>query len=93
MRTKLGDLMNNFLFKALASINAILAVIILAGSTISAGAAAAAQGGPGMFVIGALFGAIGGIIAASLVCGTIAFLTLVERHLSVLAAAAKSGNA
>jgi len=82
--------MNNFLAKTLASINAIIAVIILAFSTFSAGAAASAQGGSGMFLVGALFGAIGGIVLASLICGTIAFLTLIERHLSVLAAAAKS---
>ena len=87
------SLMNNFLAKTLASINALIAIIILAVSTLSTGAAASAQGGSGMFVVGAMIGAIGGIVLASLICGTIAFLPLIERHLSVLAAATKSRTA
>jgi hypothetical protein len=77
--------MNNFLAKTLASINALIAVVILAFCTLSGATAASAQGGSGMFVIGAIVG----IAVAALVCGTIAFLTLIERHLSVIAAATR----
>ena len=52
------SLMNNFLAKTLASINALIAIIILAVSTLSTGAAASAQGGSGMFVVGAVIGAM-----------------------------------
>ncbi|TCU10490.1 hypothetical protein [Rhizobium sullae] len=81
--------MNNFLAKTLASINALIAVVILAFCTLSGATTASAQGGSGMLVIGAIVGAIAGIAVAALVCGTIAFLTLIERHLSVIAAATR----
>jgi hypothetical protein len=81
--------MNNFLAKTLSSINALIAVAIVAVSTLSGGTAAVAQGGSANFVVGAIFGAIAGVVVASLICGTIAFLTLIERHLSVIAAATK----
>ncbi|OWK23725.1 hypothetical protein AJ87_29200 [Rhizobium yanglingense] len=84
--------MNNFLAKTLASINALIAIVILAFITLSGATAASAQGESGMFVIGAIFGAIAGIVVAALVCGTIAFLTLIERHLSVIAAAARQSE-
>jgi membrane associated rhomboid family serine protease len=84
----MGAGMNNFLAKTLSSINALIAIVILAFSTLS-GATAAAQGGSGMFIVGAILGAIGGIVVAALICGTIAFLALIERHLSEIAAATR----
>lgn len=81
--------MNNFLAKTLSSINALIAIAIVAASTLSGGTAAVTQGGSGNFLLGAIIGGIIGIVVASLICGTIAFLTLIERHLSVIAAATK----
>jgi hypothetical protein len=83
---------NNFLAKTLSSINALIAIAIVAVSTLSGGTAAATQGGSGSFVVGAILGAVAGIVVASLICGTIAFLTLIERHLSVIAAAPRQSQ-
>lgn len=85
----MGAGMNNFLAKTLSSINALIAIVILAFSTLSGATAAAAQGGSGMFIVGAILGVIGGIVVAALICGTIAFLALIERHLSEIAAATR----
>lgn len=81
--------MNNFLAKTLSSINALVAIVILVVATLSGATAASAQGGSGMFVIGAVFGAVAGLIFAALICGTIALLVMIERHLSIIAAATK----
>jgi tetrahydromethanopterin S-methyltransferase subunit C len=75
--------MNNFLAKTLTSINALIAVVIFAYFTLL---------GPiltGMPIIGLVLGAIVGVIVAALVCGTIAFLALIERHLAEIAAATR----
>jgi hypothetical protein len=80
--------MNNFLAKTLSSINALIAIVILA-FTLSGATAASALGGSSMFLVGAIFGGIAGIVVAALVCGTIAFLALIERHLSEIAAATR----
>jgi tetrahydromethanopterin S-methyltransferase subunit C len=42
-----------------------------------------------MPVIGLILGAIVGVVAAALICGTIAFLALIERHLAEIAAATR----
>ncbi|MEN3149344.1 hypothetical protein ABCW43_18755 [Neorhizobium sp. IRAMC:178] len=81
--------MNNFLAKTLSSINALVAIVILVVATLSGATAASAQGGSGMFVIGAVFGAVAGLIFAALICGTIALLVMIERHLSIIAEATK----
>ena len=81
--------MNNFLAKTLSSINALIAIVILAFFTLSGATGASVQGGSGMFAIGAILGAIAGIVVAALICGTIAFLTLIERHLAEIAAATR----
>ncbi|MBB3655433.1 ABC-type multidrug transport system permease subunit [Rhizobium sp. BK650] len=73
--------MNNFLAKTLSSINALIAIVILAYFTLA--------GAMYMHLIGAILGAIVGIVVAALVCGTIAFLTLIERHLAEIAAATR----
>lgn len=81
--------MNNFLAKTLSSINALVAIIILVVTTLTGATAASAQGGSGLFVIGAIFGAVAGLVIAALVCGTIALLVMIERHLSVIADATR----
>lgn len=81
--------MNNFLARALSSINALVAIFIIAASCLGGGASAAMHGGSSMYAVGLVIGAIVGIIIAALVCGTIALLVMIERHLSVLAALAR----
>jgi len=83
--------MNRFLARTLSTLNILVALVIIAVTT------ASGASGNGHYyyydgqisVPGAIFGAIAGIFIAAIVCGTIAFLTLIERHLSVLAEAAK----
>ncbi|MDQ0454851.1 hypothetical protein [Rhizobium paknamense] len=87
--------MNRFLARTLSALNVLLALIIIAVATASG---ATGNGHYYYFdgqisVPGAIFGAIAGIFLAALVCGTIAFLTLIERHLSVLAEAVKRDTA
>lgn len=81
--------MNAFLAKMLSSLNALFAIAIIAISAITAGEAASSYGSSIPFAFGAIIGAIAGLIFASLVCGTIAFLVLIERHLSEIAAATR----
>ncbi|BCH63071.1 hypothetical protein RvVAT039_02870 [Agrobacterium vitis] len=83
--------MNRFLARTLSALNILFALLII---TIAAASGATR----GMYytgelsIPGAVLGGLGGILVAALVCGTIAFLTLIERHLSVLADAAKRGE-
>jgi hypothetical protein len=72
-------LMNRLLASALSALNVLFAGVIIA-SSIMVGKAA----GQGSTLYEAL-GLIAGIGVAAVFCGVIAFLTLVERHLRILA--------
>lgn len=82
--------MNRFLARTLSTLNAVFALLIIVVTT-----ASGATGGGYYYYSGALslpgamLGCLVGVLVAALICGTIAFLTLIERHLSVLADAAK----
>ncbi|MBW6422658.1 hypothetical protein KX729_14460 [Rhizobium sp. XQZ8] len=82
--------MNNFLAKTLASINAVVAIIIIALATFSGTEMVSAQGGSSL--AGAILGGVVGLIVAALVCGTIALLVMIERHLGVIAASVKKAQ-
>lgn len=82
--------MNRILASTLSALNLIYALlIILAGMGI--GSTMAVQGGAPSG-IGMILGAVVGILVASIVCGLVAFLTLIERHLSHLADCADYQN-
>jgi hypothetical protein len=85
--------MNSFLAKSLASINVVLAVLIFVVMTISGATTGMNYGGAGMLVVGTVFGGVCGLVIASLVCGTIAVLTLVERHLNAISHSLKQPGA
>lgn len=81
--------MNRFLARTLSTLNAVFALLIIVIAT-----ASGATGGGYYFtgeisIPGAILGGLGGVLVAALVCGAIAFLTLIERHLSILADAVK----
>ena len=71
--------MNRFLADTLNFLNLILAFVIVAGFTLAA--YRASSGSIPLTGLAALFG----IVIAALVCGTIAYLALIERHLAILA--------
>jgi hypothetical protein len=82
--------MNRFLAKTLSTLNAVFALLIIVIATASGATGGGYYYYSGAISLpGAIFGGLGGILIAALICGTIAFLTLIERHLSVLADAAK----
>lgn len=76
--------MNKLLVRTLDFLNGILAVFIIGGCMMMG----AVSGESGMVV-----GAIGGIVIAAVVCGLIAYLSLIERHLSSIAEASEDGAA
>lgn len=82
--------MNRFLASTLSALNLIYAVLITLGG-IGIGAATADQSGAPA-LIGMVLGGIVGVLAASMLCGLVAFLTLIERHLSHLADCADYQN-
>lgn len=69
--------MNRLLANTLTYLNVAVAIIIVAASTLF--------GTIALPVLGGLFGLIGGIILAALVCGTVAYIALIEKHLRKLA--------
>jgi hypothetical protein len=85
-----GEDMNNFLIGVLSLVNQILAVLLIIGGTLSG--IAQPMGGyysvpqPWSFVIGGVVGLIGGLIAAAIVCGTIAAIVTIARELSAIRA-------
>lgn len=82
--------MNRFLARTLSTLNAVFALLIIVIATASGATGGSYYYyGSGISLTGAIFGDLGGVLLAALICGTIAFLTLIERHLSVLAEAAK----
>jgi phage-related minor tail protein len=74
--------MNRFLFDTLTFINGFLAVIIIAGFTLQGWVNPYMQGAK---VLGVIIGLLAGIAVAAVVCGTIAFLALIERHMRTIA--------
>ncbi len=84
--------MNRFLASTLSTLNAVFALlIILVAAASGATGGGYYYGGP-LSLTGAIMGGLAGVLVAALICGTIAFLTLIERHLSVLADAAKKNG-
>ncbi|HBF30822.1 hypothetical protein [Rhizobium sp.] len=81
--------MNRFLAKTLSTLNAVFALLIIVIATASGATGGGYYYSGEMSIPGAILGGLGGVFVAALVCGAIAFLTLIERHLSVLAEAAK----
>jgi hypothetical protein len=82
--------MNNFLIGILSLVNQILAVLLIVGATL--GGIAQPMGfydavpRPWGNVIGGVIGLIGGLIAAAVVCGTIAAIVTIARELSAIRA-------
>lgn len=74
--------MNRFLFDTLTFLNGFLAVILIALFTFLGWFHPAFLD---MRPVGLIVGALTGITAAAVVCGTIAFLALIERHLRTIA--------
>jgi membrane associated rhomboid family serine protease len=81
--------MNRFLARTLSTLNAVFALLIIVIATASGATGGGYYFTGSLSLTGAIFGGLGGVLVAALICGTIAFLTLIERHLSVLAEAAK----
>jgi hypothetical protein len=80
--------MNHFLIGVLSLVNQILAVILIVGATLSG--IAQPMGGyydvpqPWSYVVGAVTGLIGGLVAAALVCGIIAAIVTIARELTAI---------
>lgn len=81
--------MNRFLARTLSTLNAVFALLIIVIATASGATGGGYYYTGAISIPGAILGGLGGVLVAALVCGAIAFLTLIERHLSVLADAAK----
>ena len=79
--------MNRFLFDTLTFLNGFIAVVII---VISAGAGWFNPYFESTQVVGVVLGALAGITTAALICGTIAFLALIERHMRTIAERAPS---
>jgi uncharacterized membrane protein len=75
--------MNTLLVRTLEFLNGFIAVLIVGACTMSG------MGAAGGF--GAVVGLLGGIVIAAVVCGLIAYLSLIERHLSTIATSSKDG--
>lgn len=69
--------MNRWLVSMLATINALLAAIIVVLGAI--------LGFTTLGPVGLVVGLIGGFVVAAIVCGMLAALCLIERHLRVMA--------
>jgi hypothetical protein len=82
--------MNHFLIGVLSLINQILAVLLIIGGTLSGitqpMSAYYSVPQPWSYLIGGLLGLIGGLIAAAVVCGTIAAIVTMARELSAIRA-------
>lgn len=82
--------MNRMLASTLSAMNALLALVIVLGCLLYG---ATYDQAPGELTgLGAMLGLIAGVVAASTVCGLIAFMTLIERHLNYIAVAAEYQN-
>ena len=70
--------MNRVLADTLGFLNALLAIAIVLICAL------AGYRSPGLGGAGLLLGAVGGLLLASVVCGLIAYVALIERHLAAL---------
>lgn len=77
--------MNRFLAQSLSIINGLVAILIIVGFTLAGRHFGMTAPGMGM-----MFGAIVGVIVAAFVCGLVAYMALIERHLAQMARS--SGN-
>ena len=76
--------MNRFIFDTLAFLNGLLALLTIAACTfIGYNSLLLASARP----LGALLGFVVGIVASAVLCGTIAFMALIEQHLRAIAEA------
>ncbi|MFN3506222.1 MAG: hypothetical protein ACK4ZU_02015 [Allorhizobium sp.] len=82
--------MNRFLASTLSTINLLLALAIIVCAMVLGGTYGQAAGQ--LSGAGLLIGLVCGLIVAATICGLIAFLTLIERHLSFIAEANEYQN-
>ncbi|GEM_PF-1457243 len=79
--------MNRFIFDALTFLNGLLAIITIGACTfVGYNTPLMASARP----VGALLGLGTGIVTASLLCGAIAFMALIEQHMRAIAEAKAS---
>lgn len=78
----MGAELSRFLFDTLTFLNGFIAVAIIALSTVAGWSYPIFRAAP---PLGLLLGALVGVVFAALICGTIAFLALIERHLRTIA--------
>lgn len=76
--------MNVILIRILSTMNGALAFIIIFACTLAG--FSIVYSSTILSIIGGIFGALIGLLIAAVICGLIAFLTLIEHHLSVIAA-------
>lgn len=86
----MGSKMNRFLASTLTTLNALYALGIILGCVIYG--AAAGQPTGSINIAGAALGVVIGIVVASMFCGLVAFLALIEAHLRYLTEAAEYQN-
>ncbi len=77
--------MNRTLIKALDGLNNLLAIFIILACTAAGFAGVHQQGGAA--IVGAILGLVVGLISASIVCGLLATLIEIEKHLRAMASA------
>jgi signal transduction histidine kinase len=75
--------MNKLLVRTLDFLNGFIAFFIIVPLTLA--------GIPVGGILGSIVGAFAGTVIAALVCGVVAYLSLIERHLSTIAAASSEG--
>ncbi|WP_336741298.1 hypothetical protein [Aureimonas altamirensis] len=75
--------MNRLLANTLSAMNGFIAIVIVVAFGVSG------WNTIGGNTIGMIFGVLIGIGVAGLVCGVVAYLTLIERHLRVIASGCK----
>lgn len=76
-----GGGMNRLLAEALNFLNGIIALVLVAGFTLGGYRVFPFIPNPWNFILGC----VTGIVLAALICGMIAYVALIERHLSIIA--------
>ncbi|KQV28098.1 hypothetical protein ASC97_07045 [Rhizobium sp. Root1203] len=82
--------MNRFLASTLSTLNALYALAIMLFCVVYGGTAGQPTGS--LSVSGAVLGVLVGLVASSMFCGFVAFLSLIEGHLRFLTEAAEYQN-
>lgn len=75
--------MNRLLIDGLDGVNTLLAVVIIAAGGFAGYQHGAYSGSPPMY---AIIGAVGGLVAACVICGLLATFIQIEKHLRKIAA-------